>query len=198
MAASFIASFLIFCIIGTYTLIISGLTFTKDVWIKSLTSLSLILNGCFYYYIAAYTEVDCEILETLKDKSITEWIIRIINQSLLFSLWFLLVHKWLLFCLGLFSLYVTYLIWDFTVWRYLKKHKIFYLDIAGLITTIIFIISGTVLTNKMSNLPDSTFSLFRYYFLLGMSTLAYLVIFVVGVFSIKFNPFEYLNRPNIR
>jgi uncharacterized membrane protein len=197
MAASFFASFVIFILIGVYSLH-RGLAFTTDTFVKAFVSVALLFNAIFYHYAACYTEMNVEVRKKLEGSSRFEWLIRVINQCVLLSLWFWLDQGWDQFGVALYVLYGSFLLWDFVTWRHFaNQHKLFWFDLAGTVMSVIYVQAGSVVTGKadVSAEVKNTF-----YFMFGVLSLAYLALPVAGMLVVKFNPFQarYMSRPGLR
>jgi hypothetical protein len=140
MSASIIASFISFLITGIYTYWIVSFNLTIHPSIKWSLFFAILANAFYFFYIEALTESDEQIKDRLHKKGRREWILRIISQTILFSLWFLLSWNLLAFSIGLVLLYILYIYWD----RYTKEYKndknLYKTDIAGLILTSAFLI----------------------------------------------------------
>ncbi|MEI6088993.1 MAG: hypothetical protein WCR42_00925 [bacterium] len=140
MPASIIASFFSFLITGIYTFYFASydLTITSD--IKIFLFLAIFSNAIYFFVIEALTETDKEIKKKLQTYCIWEWIIRIINQFVLFSLWFLLQWNLLAFAIGLTLLYCLFIVWDRITKANIDNKYIYFTDIIGLCLTVIFLI----------------------------------------------------------
>lgn len=186
MAASFLASFLFFLLTGGYVLY-GGLGFAQDPGVKVLVSLALLFNAIFYHYVAAYTEMDVGVREKLKDASPFEWIVRVLNQCILLSLWFWLEQGWTLFGIFLILLYLSYLLWDRLTWDYFDDHKVFIVDLIGLFVSVAYFFAGYVVLGEVKIDPrwDKTF-----YFFFGILSVAYLALPVIGVIRLRFRIFH--------
>ncbi|MCX7046953.1 MAG: hypothetical protein NTX50_15875 [Candidatus Sumerlaeota bacterium] len=195
MTASFLASFLIFIATGVYELFYGKAEFLSDeMFIHVFLYVILFLNACYYYYFAGYTEMHDGVIEKLQLATRWEWGIRVLNQTILFGLWFLLHFGWAHFAVGLVTLYLTYLLWDWITWKRFQKHFLTFLDFCGLGITVLFLFlrwnmdaSGAAAEKKM-------------YFLLGITCVLYMVILFCGVYHCRFNPFgkQYFQRPKLR
>lgn len=203
MAASFVASFLTFILLGIYSLY-NGLGFTDNGIIKVSVFLALLFNATFYHYVAGYTEMDHEMREKLKQTSTLEWWIRVLNQCVLLSLWFWLDHAWEAFGIALIVLYTSYFLWDIVTWRALSDssksflqnlwgRKLFWIDIAGLVLSGAYIKVGNVVLGKPAVDDKDTV------FIFALLSAAYLLLPFVGMRWTKFNPLEakYRNRPGL-
>ncbi len=160
MPASILASFLSFLITGIYSfyfLDIFPLNLTWD--IKLLLLLSIIMNAIYFFYFESLTEIDETVKLKLKKLGKTEWYIRILNQTVLFSLWFLFQIHPLAFCGGLITLYILYIYWDNLTKDCYEDRKLFKLDVAGLVISIFFILFSIVnyvdANHEKSNIPET-------------------------------------------
>jgi hypothetical protein len=196
MAASFLASFIVYIITGMYITWKSGLAFTIDPWVKAFVFLVMSINACFYFYIAAYTEMDNSMRSKLSTISRLEWGVRVVNECILFFLWFSLQMGWQYFGNCLILLYVTYLIWDMVTWRCFDSHRIFSLDVFGLVITIAFVCLGGALASYQGTLIPPAILFFW-----GGFSVLYIVCAILGIFVCnRFNPFaqRYRTRPELR
>lgn len=205
MAASFFASFLIFILTGIYSLY-NGLKFTEDFAVKMFVSLVLLVNAIFYHYVAAYTEIDSSMKVSLKDAGPLEWVLRVVNQCILLSLWFWLDHGWRKFGTALIALYVSFLLWDALTWKYFKSHKLFWVDCIGMILSVLYVLGGEVVLDPPSmqggevvlDPPSMQGGDVRtFYLFFGASLVLYLILPILGIMLLKFNPMkkEYWIRP---
>jgi len=194
MAASLLASFMIFAVIGAFVLFSSGLEFACNPAIKFFIALTLLSNACFYHYIEAYTEMDDEVKRCLISSDRKEWVVRVINHALILSLWFMLQIGWLYFGATLLFVYLTYFYWDYLTWNCFKSHFVFYLDLAGFVITLLFIIWGSIIV-YVTTLGDTM------NFFWGVISLLYLLLALLGTgicyLLTSFNPFskKFMTRP---
>jgi hypothetical protein len=211
MTASFLASFLIFAVTGVYELYFGrAADFLRGKPLVQGTILAvLFLNACYYYYIAAYTELDKGMRAKLDTASRGEWVVRVLNQTILFALWFLLHLGWLWFAWGLIVLYLTYFLWDFLTWKNFPSHGHVIIDLLGLIVTCaLFIVRpyATVAGPPQAPITASTPGVasvatpvdeMTIGFSLGLIAIFYIVIFGFGVWRCHFKPWspEYWVRP---
>jgi hypothetical protein len=192
LTASFLASFLIFLVTGCYELFLVKTEFlVNQPMIRGFVCAILFINACYYYYFAAYTEMNDDVVKQLQGAARFEWLVRVINQTILFGLWFLLHFGWWYFGIGLLVLYSSYLFWDLLTWKHFPSHSLTLLDLIGLLITIMFLVVKAHIENP--SVVDHTNS----FFFLGGVTVFYLIIFVLGISRCKFNPFagRYLSRP---
>src|SRR5438309_2763308 len=110
MTASFLASFAIYLITGVVAF--SRASTSMDWRIKVSVSGVLLLTAIFYYYLAAYAEMSAESKTVLASQKRLEWFVRVLSQSLLFSLWFMLESSWVIFEWGLVAVYAVCVVWD--------------------------------------------------------------------------------------
>jgi hypothetical protein len=203
-SASFLASALAFFITGYYTLVFStadsGLIGVFQVEVM----IAILVNAVYFYYWIAFAEMHEETRERLSRKGHLEWVLRIANQTILFSLWFTLAEgKWTFFGLGLPILYALYLAWDVLAlhseWR--EHKRLFALDTVGLLISLVFwhLFSRYVELMSVPTDPLSRDELLKHWqnvstasILLGTACAAYTVMAAVGVFvgfsKYRFNP----------
>jgi hypothetical protein len=192
MAASFLASFLIFFATGLYELFIGRADFLRDQpVIRVFVYGILFLNACYYYYFAAYTEMSETIRSKLSTASRLEWGIRVVNQTALFGLWFLLHFSWGWFGGGLVFVYLTYLLWDCVTYNQFSEHYLTWLDFFGFCLAIVFLFLKSRVED--TSIKDHT----TIFFFLGVIAMAYMCLFYAGVKHCKFKPFGvvYRRRP---
>ncbi len=192
MTASFLASFLIFVATGCYELFYARADFLYDQpVIRNFVYGILFLNACYYYYFAGYAEM--QVASALRNATRSEWVIRVINQTILFGLWFLLHFSWEYFSVGFVTLYGTYLIWDVLTWKYFRNKFLVSLDVAGFAITILFF----WVRSRIEEKGDGQMTVM---FFFGAATILYAVIFILGICHCKFNPFssKFLTRPELR
>ena len=184
---STVASLLIFLFTGIYTILIFENSFYSKLpdLIKVLLFLAVFFNAIYYYITEIETELDNNFQKKLDSVHKSEWYIRVFNQTILFSLWFLLQLDTLtLFAAGLFLLFLSYLIWDFVTYSCFDNNKLLLLDIAGFIFTIIFIAIGYVFfysENEPGYLDEKR--KFSWGFIWGACVLVYLLIPVLGILT---------------
>ena len=194
MTASLLASFVIFIVTGFYELFLGKSDFlTGQPVVRYSVYIILFVNSIYYYYVAAFTEMNEQTVKALRSAPRWEWCIRVVNQTVLFGLWFLLHFSWAWFGAGLIVLYLTYILWDRVTWACFTKHHLVCLDVVGLLISALFLavrsrIEGTDAATQMTM-----------GFFLGIIIALYLVIVVVGFRICKFNPFSshYLTRPQL-
>ena len=159
----------------------------------------------------ALTETDSDIKIRLKSCSIWEWIIRIFNQFILFSLWFLLQWSLFAFAIGLTVLYVLFIVWDIITNERTKNRQLFITDIIGLIFTLVFLIisyfamkgdASLVQKQFISQspelmLPTNNATSIRFYW--GICVLLYIAIPIIGLIITKGKLFKkrYWIRENL-
>jgi len=202
MAASFLASFIMFAITGIYELCWGNgaNTLGGHVQIIQWTLYGVLLsNACYYYYMAAYLEMDANVVKKLQIATRWEWVVRVGNQTILFALWFLLHFGWFWFGAGLILLYVTYILWDALTWKCFKEHYLIRLDVAGLVITILFLFIRYGFDQSSANSKADQNSLMTQAFILGGTAVAYVVVLGIGVCICKFNPFSkrHFSRPSL-
>ena len=184
---STVASLVIFLFTGIYTIFVFENSFYAKLpfLIKVFLFLAVFFNAIYYYITEIETELDNKFQEELAKVNKSEWYIRVFNQTILFSLWFLLQLDTLsLFAGGLFLLFFSYVIWDLVAYKCFDNNKLLLLDISGLIFTIIFISIGYVFfyaENEPGNLDEKR--KFAWGFIWGACVFVYLMIPVLGVLS---------------
>jgi hypothetical protein len=204
MAASFLASFVIFTITGFYT-VFRWMDLSQDPYVKVSLFAVVLLNALFYHYVAGYTEMDEEMKSALQAAPRLEWCLRVVNQSILFLLWFSLEHSFKAFFICLTLLYSSYVIWDLITWKLLTKHALVLVDCAGLALTFLFYLMYTFIYrgNFAPNTPQSgavpSAPPGALYFYFGFICLFYLMLPFFGISRLKFNPFSavFMKRPKL-
>jgi hypothetical protein len=184
MAASILASFVSFSGIGLCTMfIIADSKLPVPNIIKVCIFAGILFNAFYFFYFEAYAELNKEINEKLKGAKSIEWYIRIINQTILFSLWFLLEINVIAFFAGLISLYISYLIWDCLTYSHIGNKKLLIVDIVGfVITSIMIVVTNFGINLKIdskSDIMDS--SQITLYFIWGMFAIIYLIPPILGL-----------------
>ena len=146
MSASFLASLFIFVITGFYATIDPNASFTGESFIDWCVKLSIIANAIYFFSFAFYTEAIEEVRKSLKNTVSWQWQLRVVNQSLLFGLWFAF-SKWgiIAFAIILLLLHINYLFWDWLTKSAFKDKKLFKLDVWGLVAAIIFWVTALFL-----------------------------------------------------
>jgi hypothetical protein len=155
---STIASAVIFLLTGIYTISFYENDFYSNLplFIKIVLFSAVLINAAYYYYIEVETELDNAFQIKLKDVHKVEWWIRVLNQTILFSLWFLLqLDSLTLFAIALFFLFFSYLIWDIVAYSCFENNILLVLDIAGFVFTILFIWLGYVHFNSLGTGSDT-------------------------------------------
>jgi hypothetical protein len=202
MAASFLASLIIFTITGFYA-VFHWMDLTRDPAVKVAVFVVVLLNAVFYHYMAGYTEMDPDAKKALETTGRTEWWVRVFNQSLLFCLWFSLEHSFKLFFLVLILVYVSYVVWDILTWDRFTKHVFAVIDFFGLGVTILFYLMYTTIyrapltTSKEPQQIATTPGTAYFYF--GFICLIYLILPLFGAWNLRFNPFSarFMRRPEL-
>ncbi len=125
MPASIIGSFLSFLITGIYSFYFLDFPMDLNRDIKILLLFAIIMNALYFFYFESYTEVHEDYKKQLREKvGMREWYIRILNQTILFSLWFPFQIHPLVFSAGLIILYALYIYWsNLTKECYLIKNE---------------------------------------------------------------------------
>lgn len=204
MPASLIGSFIIFLGTGIYTIFIQNSNITKNPYVSWIMLSTIILTGIYYFYVEVFTETDDNLQKKLITQPIYEWIIRIMNQIILLSLWFALEKDPHLFYIAFGILYITYIIWDMLMYDIVDTHTLAWIDLWGLIiATVVCLINiaFTVDPNKINpELHINPISSEVYLYSMGIATGFYIAIILSGIYLIRFNPFKkkYWSRPLIR
>lgn len=154
MPASILASIISFIITGIYTWAVSSMQLPS--LIKTSLFISILANSVYFFYFEAVTEVDKDLQTKLKSISRFEWYLRMSNQTLLFSLWFLFDLNLIAFCSGLIVLYFLFIIWDNYTKSCFENRFLFYMDVFGLVFSIIFVAFILVNSNVFSFLLEDT------------------------------------------
>jgi hypothetical protein len=148
MPASILASFISFIVTGIYAWYLSDLQLANIVKISLLVS--IFANAAYFFYFEALIEIDSNLQKKLKKINTSEWYLRVLNQTLLFSLWFLIELNIIFFFVGLVVLYILFVVWDFKTKECFENRVLFYLDISGLIISFIFVISVYYLQSELN------------------------------------------------
>ncbi len=194
MTTNFLASLFIFVGTGCYTFYYAGPDFTDDRAVKGFVFAALFANALFYYYVAAYIEMDEQMRHIFQTKSRFEWGLRAINQILLYSLWFLLERGWEYFKYAFMAQYITYIWWDFVAFGVLPHgFATVFLDFAGFLLTIVFLATGDYILANKGNIGTGAFFFWR------VLTVMYFVLVIVGGIMYKFKPWDkkYWRRPEL-
>lgn len=140
MSASLLASFASFLITGIFTFFFVTINVNLNTDIKLTLFFAIFANAFYFFYMEALTEAKPAIIKRLKNKHISQWGIRIFNQTILFSLWFLLEINLLLFSIGLVLLYGLFIVWDIITDEKEKNKGLFIIDIIGAIYCVAFLV----------------------------------------------------------
>lgn len=178
MAASFVASFIAFLVTGLYTMSRSNLE--APIQIKAWVFAVLLANALYYYYLAAYSEMDAGFQAKLVGQPRLEWFLRVASQTLLFSLWFLLQLGWTWFGAGLVGVYLLCMCWDILLWKVMPDKFLFLLDFLGLLFGAVFLFQLSGVKNAEPEHLDPML-----YFRFGMTVVAYAVIIGLGCWHLK-------------
>lgn len=188
MSATFLASLLMFAITGAY--VVFSTTISEDSTIALLMGSTILVNALYFYFFAAHAELDSTAKRELRTAPSFEWWLRVLNQTLLFSLWFSLQWGFGVFGAALLMLYGGYIAWDLVVWKHVKDHMLFFYDTAGLILAAAFL----WIEAEVAAMPKGAEFKERLYFLAGGITFLYLMLAVMGVkygiVKLGFNPFS--------
>lgn len=197
MSASILASFVSFLLTGILTFFFVSINVNLNTDIKLTLFIALFANAFYFFYMEALTEVKPAIKKRLKEKHISQWFIRIINQTILFSLWFLLEINLLMFSIGLVLLYCLFIIWDIITEERKNNKRLFIIDIIGAFYSIgffiltFFVISPSLVTNEDINgviIQPSVLSSLHFWW---TSCLWFFILIpILGVLFTKFELFE--------
>ena len=190
MQPNTVASFLIFILTGIYSFWITSDSFTNFIEIKVFLFFAIFFNIIYYFYFEAFIELDSKIKESLKKASRWEWIIRVINQTLLFSLLFLIQYSLKFFAIALILLYLSYLIWDIIKYKCFERKALFILDIFCFFFTIIFIWLGYVNLTTNGETPSEGSRAIQWRVIWAISVVIYMIFPIIGMFITNFNPFK--------
>lgn len=188
MSASYLASLLMFTITGVFALVTIPMPCSHSVkyWMAAM----VFINAVYFYYFAAHAEMDEKTREQLRNAPALEWWIRVLNQSLLFGLWFAMQFGFGWFALTIILLYVGYISWDICVWRHVSDHTLFWFDALGLLVTGVFLWNE----RQMASLPAAASAPLEAPFSAGLATMGYGVFFLLGIIigfvRTGFNPFS--------
>lgn len=188
MSASLLASFFIFISTGIYALSVQNFPNKTITYIVFGT---MIFAGCYYFYVEMYTETSESLKNKLQGTNRIEWVIRCSNQVILLLLWFCLEKDLTIFFIGFISLYATYIFWDMVTWELFDKHGLAVLDVIGfVITTGLFFVVRAYNLEILNSEKNEPHDMSMIIFLMGALCVIYLIIGIVGIFIIKFNPFN--------
>jgi hypothetical protein len=204
MPASIIASFFSFLLTGIWTFFIASSQFSIPNEIKWFLLFVILFTSFYFFYIEALTEIDESIRSKLKNKSKMEWFIRIINQTILYMLWFLFQYNLLYFAIGLFLLYIGFIVWDIVTgedcqasFKITDKFslKVFYIDVLGCIFAVFFIILCALNIYYLPNNSDLV-THDNVVFYLGVVSVLYILVLFFGLLITRFELFngKYWNR----
>lgn len=191
MSASMLASFLVYVLVGIYTFIKTPLPEIDSITVRKLIFTIFILNAIFFYYYEAYSELDDRMMSSLRSAHYSEWILRVLNQSQLYLLWFWIQMGWDYFFLALIILYFCYIIWDIITWEAFPSHQIATLDFFGLLLSIGLFFTKLYLA-KYDSFNQITAGAF-----LGILLVGFLVLNGLGLYFIRFNPLSSFKRENL-
>lgn len=195
MSASLLSSFIVFFTLGLVSVfspitegsLLSGL----DEEISWLVRLSIVANAVYFYYFAALVELHGPWRDKLQTGTRTEWIIRLLNQTMMLAIWEILRLKALFFGIYLVALSATFIIWDL-VTRDVLETKVGRKLLAGTDFTGLFVSLGlfAFTTFYLPSHKDAHIT----WVIVGMLTFAYALIACVGVSKgvnkIGFKPFS--------
>jgi hypothetical protein len=195
--ASITASFISFLATGIGAFLLMDYGFLSEFPLSMKISLfaGVLLNGLYFFYVEMLTELDVTFSQNLKNNiGLSELIIRISNQSILYLLWLFLQINLVLFAVGLIVLYIMYVKWDRLVKRSLK------FEIGGIETNLEPIdLTGLIITVTLVSF-FSAIAIYRYFFypcqniieffrtnpdipyILGMFSLLYALPPIIGIF----------------
>jgi hypothetical protein len=200
MQASMLASYIVLILTGVLTLAERPLPMESSA-IKFVVFITVILNATFFFYYEAYTESNVTLRQKLRTLGPIEWWLRVFAQIILFMLWFVLQKGWLYFYICLIALYAIYVLWNIITWEVITSRVLACLDLVGLLLSALGVfvvhklsldsnyireVNGTLSQSDLQNIMNTTV------FFMVMAT-GYLVILLVGVFRIRYNPFAKFN-----
>lgn len=207
MPASLVGSFIIFLVTGIYSMCFGKkIDYFPEEAINYIVLAAIVLTGCYYFYFELFNETNEKLQSELINKSRLEWIIRVINQVILLSLWFTLEKDITLFFWFFFLLYVSFVIWDIITWDLFKNHYLVIIDFFGLIISVFFLLVDGLHKKQISivsHQPDPLIigiSTNLFSFIVGILTTIFIISILIGWILIRFNPFqkELWSRPSIR
>jgi len=148
--ASIVASFFIYVLTGIYAFYTAQSHIDIFLSIKIPIFCIVSLNALYFFYFEILTEIDVTWREELQKASISEWCIRVVNQLILYLMWFFLqqgtVWSLYFFAFSLIALYCLFIRWDIIIknagcelkleWKGLP-FKMIHFDIAGLVIVVI-------------------------------------------------------------
>lgn len=163
--ASFVASFSVH-LVTIIVYLAAFCSFTDSPIIIAVVTLALAFHNSFFFFCAAYIEMDGEANKNIEIGSINEWIVRVINQGILFVLPFSLskeinaylisnvypiifgstflqnsIKELLLFACLLFILTLLYIYWDYISRKNEGEHPpLIKYDIIACMISILFLI----------------------------------------------------------
>tara|TARA_Y100000588_G_C14190448_1_gene897782 strand:+ start:870 stop:1517 length:648 start_codon:yes stop_codon:yes gene_type:complete len=155
MPASIIASFLSFLITGIYSFYFFNYDFGLPGFIKALLFLAILMNATYFFYFETLTEINSDLKASLRLVGKREWFIRILNQTILFSLWFLFQIEPLSFCFALILQYALYVYWDYITRTCHPDKVLFKFDMVGLVLSALFILVSLYVWNLKNGAPST-------------------------------------------
>lgn len=180
VSPSLVASLIVFILVGFFTYFGSDLLISESKIARFLTFLVLFFNAIYYFYYELYSEFNKVMCDALEKSTKYEWLLRVLGQCILYSLWFLLDCGWIWFQIGLLALYIIYFFWDNLTWENHPKKNLAYVDFFGLLLSALFLFINV---RSIVSTPDHEF-------LLGVLAMGYLIVSILGIYIAKFNPFN--------
>lgn len=138
MSASLLSSFFVFIISS----VLAINTASKDSWFSSIDGdvakgiliVSMFANAIYFYYFVALMELDPKFKKALQQTNKTEWLMRLINQTLMLLFWYVFVLEVKYFFCYMIVLYFTFVIWNFRTGDILKNLKLRWFSILDVIS----------------------------------------------------------------
>ncbi len=180
VSPSLVASLITFIAVGIFTFVLNQPNISESASIQSITFIVIFLNAIYYFYYELYSELDKNMTDSLAKITRYEWLLRLIGQCILYSLWFLLEFGWIWFHIGLLSLYIVYIFWNHLTWEKHPKNILALIDFFGLLLASFFLFINV----------RGLFSKYGHEFCMGIVALGYLLITIFGIGIAKFNPFN--------
>lgn len=177
MAASFLASLLMFTVTGFF--VGRSVALTSSTPINVVVLGTIFLNAAYFYLFEAFIEIGVEARERLQKAPRIEWWMRVANQTLLFGLWFALERGGKVgFAAGLVLLYCGYILWDLVTRNHFDHKDLMLLDVAGLFAAIGFLWwAGSM--DKAGESADQGLVFFG-----GLLTFAYAAVAIIGMYRV--------------
>jgi len=180
VSPNLVASFIVFILVGFFTYAGSDPLISESKLVRFATFLVLFFNAVYYLYYELYSELDKSMCDALEKSTKYEWLLRVLGQCVLYSLWFLLEYGWIWFQIGLLALYIIYIFWSILTWEIHPKKYLAYIDFSGLLLSAFFLFINV---QNILSVPDHEF-------LVGVLAMGYLIVSILGICIAKFNPFN--------